>query len=100
MSEWVSTVSRDTRASRSVVDDLTLSVGAASAWARVLALGTNAAQSGWTIRVDYTLRSAPFVRIADIIRQTGARTNTVLLLADRVEAARRWLAGREVHGYS
>lgn len=65
--EWISSISRDARAGRSMIDDSALGVRATGAWTRVLTLGTYATQRSRTIRVENALGSTAFVRVADVV---------------------------------
>lgn len=65
--EGIAAVTRNTRASGSMINDLTLSELSASSGAWVLALGLYASKSGYAIRVNNALWSTSFVRIADVI---------------------------------
>lgn len=91
-SERVSCITREARARRQVVHDLTFSILTASTGARVLALISDASSVGRTIRVENALGTTSLVRIPDVLRKARARTSTVLFPADSVGTARRRLA--------
>lgn len=85
--EGIPAVTRHAGTGGTMIDDTALGIGAAGARTGILAFGAYAAQSGGTVRVDYALRSTTFVRVPDVIGQTGAGTDAILFLADRVETA-------------
>lgn len=73
-----------------VIDHRAVSVLAARARARVLALGPDTGQVRGAIGIHGALGSTSFVRVAYVIRGTGAGTCPVLLFANGVRPAGRW----------
>lgn len=96
LSERITGVADEARARRSIVDDLALSVDPTSTRTRILALGVYAGEVRGTVGIDNALGSASLVGIADVVGDTGARADTVLLAANGIRAARRGFAGRQV----
>lgn len=77
-----------------MADDVTEGVLSASSRTGVLALAADAGLVGSAIRVQDALRSATFVGVPDVIRQTTARPCSVLFPALRIGSARRRHARR------
>lgn len=75
---------------RDVVDNVTLSVLAASAGARVAALVAQTGLITWTLRVEYTLWPTSFVGVATVLWDTFAQA---LTSADSIGSARRGITG-------
>jgi hypothetical protein len=72
-----------------VIDHLTVRVLTASSRTRVLTFVSEAGSVGGTIRVDDALGATSFVRVAEVFRQTRARSGATLLSAHRVRSAWR-----------
>lgn len=85
--EGIAAVTGNARASRSMVNDLTLGELSASTGARILTFGLYASLGGYAIRVDNAFRPTSFVRIADVIEQARTRSRAVLFLANGVKTA-------------
>jgi hypothetical protein len=88
-SKRIPCVSRYASARRNVVDHLTVGIRSASTRTRIFAFIVNAGFVGWTIRVEYALGPATFVRVSDVIRETNARPGSVLFSTLSVCTARR-----------
>lgn len=86
---WISGIARQTRAQRSVLHNLTLGIQAASTRTRVLALVVYARFTRIAICVRYTFWPTSCVRIAEILRQTYARSGSISLFTNCVSSAWR-----------
>jgi len=100
IAEWVSGETGAAGARRQVVHHLALCILAAGSRARILAVITDTGLVRRTVCVDNTLRSATFVRIAEVVRQTDARPGIVSGSTHCVSSARRRIARINVVVYN
>lgn len=91
--ERIAAVTGDTRAGRSMIDNLAFGELSADTGTWIFASRLYTSEKSRAIRIDDAFGSASLVRIADVIWQTRTRSSALLFLADGVKAARRWFAG-------
>lgn len=87
-SEWVSSIPGPASAYREMINNLTFGVLSTSSGTRILTLVPNTSFIVGTVCVKDTLRSAAFVRISNIFRQTHAGASTILFLTLSIGATR------------
>jgi len=65
--EWISRVPLEASASWCMINNVALRILATRSWTRIYAFQTDTRLIGRTVGIECTLRSAPFVRVANII---------------------------------
>lgn len=90
MPEWIARETWVANAAGQMVDHLTNSVLSASSRTRVLTFVPDASSVRWAIGVQHAFRSTSFVRITNVIFDTGTGTSSILFATYGVSAARRW----------
>lgn len=86
-SEWIAYVVVNTGTSWHMIYDTTFCIRPTYSWARINAFVSNARNVWRTVRVQDTLRSTSLIGIAEIFRNTFARSNIIPLLAFCIRSA-------------
>jgi len=85
---WITGVAHSTCARWKMIHYLTFSILATTSATRILAFVSNTRFVRWTVRVQNAFRATSFVRITVVLRQTLARTDTILLSAIGIRTTR------------